>query len=152
MTTPAKADLTSQELQVLAQLADGDTLFEAARALGLTTPTVEGSVRRAKRKLHGQGCYSTTLTLALAYTTGVLDPPQPQLHSPRALSGTERAVLRHIVQGGTARQAASELGLPERTFHRRSSHLRQRLGARTPPHLVTLAWRLLTEEPVEVLR
>lgn len=57
----------------------------------------------------------------------------------RPLSPRQRDVLAGIAGGETAKDTAARLGIATCTVEVHRSRLRRRFGARTTPHLVTLA-------------
>ncbi|MFC6084504.1 LuxR C-terminal-related transcriptional regulator [Sphaerisporangium aureirubrum] len=66
---PRVPELTSRERDILASIASGHTIRQTARALGITTKTVENTQARLFRKL---GTRNRQETLTLAYQLGVV--------------------------------------------------------------------------------
>ncbi len=55
------------------------------------------------------------------------------------LSEREREVMQCIARGLSSKQCAQELGIAPRTVERHVENLRNKLNARTKPHLVAKA-------------
>jgi DNA-binding NarL/FixJ family response regulator len=64
-------ELTGREREILAHIAQGHTIRQTARALGIAAKTVENTQTRLYRKL---GTHNRGEALAIAYRLGLIDP------------------------------------------------------------------------------
>jgi DNA-binding CsgD family transcriptional regulator len=70
-------DLTARERDILASIADGHTVRQTARVLGIAAKTVENTQARLFRKLDAR---NRAEALTVAYRLGLIDPsPGPRV-------------------------------------------------------------------------
>ncbi|MEU5834020.1 LuxR C-terminal-related transcriptional regulator [Streptomyces diacarni] len=137
--TVARPQLAPRERQVLAGLAEGNTLGEVASRLRLREGTARGYLDLAKSKLFG--ARSTESAIATGYAVNAITQPMPLPPEQLLLTPEQRALVPFIAQGMSAAQMAAQLTRPLNAVRRDGRELLAAARAVNPPHLVTRTWQ-----------
>jgi DNA-binding NarL/FixJ family response regulator len=123
----------------LATAADHDTVLAAVRAGAsslLIAPDPDGLAAAAARTVAGQAVFSPGLAEVVLAEVG---RPADPLLAARRLTDRESDVLRLVVEGLTARQIGTRLGLSPRTVENHVQNVLRKLQLRSRAALVRYA-------------
>ncbi|MEW1799228.1 LuxR C-terminal-related transcriptional regulator [Streptomyces virginiae] len=137
-------DFTPREIEAVALLAEGRSAKEIAAAVGRSAETIRSRTERARHKV---GAPTVACLLDYAYRKGVLPLPEPEQQGFKT-SSAELAALRLAAQGRSNTQIAMELLTSRQNVVADLRKLRDRLGAKNHPQMVSRAWALrLLQDP-----
>jgi DNA-binding NarL/FixJ family response regulator len=126
------AELDSEQGRLLALLAEGSRLAEAAASLELSQRTAERRLAAARSLL---GARTTAQAVARATSTSQAAPRHPS----KELSPRERQVLEGVAGGLTSREIAERLAMPASTVDALVRSAISKFAARTRIQAAALA-------------
>ncbi|MET8690536.1 helix-turn-helix transcriptional regulator [Streptomyces sp. NPDC004732] len=140
--------LAPRERQILAGLADGDTLVEVAARLQISYGTAQTYRRHAKAKLHGVS--ESTAALAVAYANEAIAAPEQLDPEAIVVPPEQRDLIALLARGFTPSQMATELRRPISVVRADGRSLLVTLRAKNNCQAIKRAWQygLLTRDEV----
>ncbi len=135
---PNRVGLDEHQVKVLALLASGMTLTQAATVLNHSVQTITYTVRRLVARFEVKG--DRAQLIHEAYCAGVITPRGPLHASPTAITPRRHEVLRMVASGLSYSAIARYLHISVDSVLSHVEALRRDLGARSRVELVSAAW------------
>ncbi len=112
---------------------------QAAAEMKVTTDTVQGYLGHAAGKLGGMG--DRAAAVHRSYVTGALAPPDAEPAGNLVVTSGQLRVLHGMAEGLSRQELAAGSGFYTDNVRGEERALTALLGAKSPAHLITCAWR-----------